>query len=298
MKKSFLLFFAFITMISIALVGCSSDDAGGNSNGDDNNSGGDESAQDTLIYGRGADATRLDPATVTDGESLKVTQQIMETLINFKPGTTELEPGLATDWEQKDDGETYVFELREGVKFQDGTDFNADAVVYNFERWQNGSDDDNFAYYPSMFGGFGDESVIEEVVATDDYTVEMHLGTPFAPFLKNLAMTPFAIGSPDAFEEKGDGFAKEPVGTGPFEFDQWEKDSKIVLKKNEDYWDEGKPKLNQVIFQVIPDNSSRLNALKSGEIDLMDGVNPSDVSGIEESDDLKTWNRPPLNLGY
>lgn len=292
MKKSLLFFIGAIVMVSIALVGCSSDS---DSSGSSGNSGGD-STQDTLIYGRGADATRLDPARVTDGESLKVTQQVMETLVNFKPGTTDLEPGLATDWEQKDDGKTYVFQLREDVKFQDGTDFNADAVVYNFERWQNGSSEDNFAYYPSMFGGFGDDSVIKDVEAVDDHTVEIHLKTPFAPFLKNLAMTPFAIGSPDALENGN--FEKEPVGTGPFAFDSWEKNSKIVLKKNEDYWNEGKPKLNQVIFQVIPDNASRLNALKNGEIDLMDGVNPSDVASIEKNDALTIWNRPPLNLGY
>lgn len=295
MRKSLLFFLGAIVMVSIALVGCSSDS---DASDGDSGSSDDDSTQDTLIYGRGADATRLDPARVTDGESLKVTQQVMETLVNFKPGTTELEPGLATDWEQKDDGKTYVFDLREDVKFQDGTDFDADAVVYNFDRWQNGSDEENFAYYPSMFGGFGDDSVIEDAEAVDDHTVEIHLRTPFAPFLKNLAMTPFAIGSPEAFDEMGEDFEKEPVGTGPFEFDSWEKNSKIVLQKNEDYWDEGKPKLNQVIFQVIPDNSSRLNALKNGEIDLMDGTNPSDVDSIEKNDELEVWNRPPLNLGY
>lgn len=299
MKKSFLLIFTFMTMISIALVGCGSDDSSGNGDNGDSN-GGDGDTQDTLIYGRGADATRLDPATVTDGESLKVTQQVMETLINFKPGTTELEEGLATDWEEKDEGKTYEFELREDVKFHDGTDFDADAVVYNFERWQEGDeDDDNFSYYPSMFGGFGDESAIKDVEATDDYTVEFHFDEPFSPFLKNLAMTPFAIASPEALEEEGsDEFEKHPVGTGPFEFDEWDKDNKIVLKKNEDYRDEDKPKLNEIIFRVIDDNSSRLNALKSGEIDLMDGTNPSDVESIEEEDGLEVYNRPPLSMAY
>src|SRR5699024_11624633 len=78
----------------------------------------------------------------------------------------------------------------------------------------------------------------------------------------------------------------------------WDKDNKIVLTKNEDYWDEGKPKLERVIFRVIDDNSARLNALKSGEIDLMDGTNPSDVESIEEDDDLEIYNRPPLSMAY
>lgn len=301
LKKIFTFALMMMLVLSFALAGCSSsDESSGNSGKDDGKSegGGGDSSQDTLIYGRGADATRLDPATVTDGESLKVTQQIYETLVNFKPGTTDLEPGLATKWEKKNDGKKYVFDLRKNVKFQDGTDFNADAVVFNFERWQNGSDDDNFAYYPSMFGGFGDESVIKEVKATDDNTVEFDLKTSFAPFLKNLAMTPFAIASPTAVKKEGDQFSKKPVGTGPFKLKEWDKNSKIVLEKNEDYWNSGHPKLSSVIFQVIPDNSSRLNALKNGEIDLMDGVNPTDVKSIESNDQLKVWNRPPLNLGY
>lgn len=302
MKKTLMLVVAAIMMVSIILSGCSSDKGGGSeksggtSGGSSSEGGG--SSQDTLIYGRGADATRLDPATVTDGESLKVTQQIFENLIKFKSGTTDLAPALATKWEKKNGGKTYLFHLRKGVKFQDGTDFNADAVVFNFKRWQNGSDKDNFAYYPSMFGGYGDKSVIKDVKAIDDNTVEFDLRNSFAPFLKNLAMTPFAIASPTAVKKEGKDFAKKPVGTGPFKFEKWDKNSKIVLKKNEDYWDKGKPKLNQVIFQVIPDNSSRLNALKNGEIDLMDGVNPSDVKGIKSNDQLKIVNRPPLNLGY
>lgn len=300
MKKIFSFALMVMMVFAFALAGCSSSDesSGGSDNGDGSSNGGgeSESSQDTLIYGRGADATRLDPATVTDGESLKVTQQIYETLVNFKPGTTELEPGLATEWESSDDGKMYTFTLREGVKFQDGTDFNADAVVFNFERWQNGSGDDNFAYYPSMFGGFGDDSVIKEVKAVDDNTVEFTLDTSFAPFLKNLAMTPFAIASPSAAKD-GD-LSKDPVGTGPFKLKDWDKDSKIVLEKNDDYWNDGHPKLSSVIFQVIPDNSSRLNALKNGEIDLMDGVNPSDVKTLKSDDQLKIWNRPPLNLGY
>src|SRR5699024_271591 len=165
MKRPFLYLMGALFMVTVALIGCSSDS-------NENDGSGDTSEQDTLIYGRGADATRLDPARVTDGESLKVTQQIMETLVNFTPGTTDLEPGLATEWDQSEDGKTYTFELRENVTFQDGSDFDADAVVYNFERWQNGSDEDNFAYYPSMFGGFGDDSVIEDVEAVDDHTVE------------------------------------------------------------------------------------------------------------------------------
>src|SRR5699024_10875594 len=118
MKKTLVFMFTLIAMVSLVLVGCSSDAGGDDKSG--GTDGGDSDAQDTLIYGRGADATRLDPATVTDGESLKVTQQVMETLIKFKPGTTELEPGLATDWSKKMMGKRMYSSCGKVSKFMTG----------------------------------------------------------------------------------------------------------------------------------------------------------------------------------
>src|SRR5699024_12394237 len=92
----------------------------------------------TLLFGRGSDSTSLDPSRTTEGETLKVTKNIVETIVEFEDGGTEIEPGLAHDWEVSDDGLTYTFELEEGVTFHDGTDFNAEAVVKNFERWASG----------------------------------------------------------------------------------------------------------------------------------------------------------------
>lgn len=281
---------AALTVLAVALAGCSGGE-GSKSSGN----------ADTLIFGRGADTTSLDPATVTDGESLRVTHNIYETLVSYKGQTTELEPGLAESWDVSEDGKTYTFHLRKGVKFQDGTDFNADAVVYNFNRWMNGKKSGKFAYYPSMFGGFkGDEGhIIESVEATDAQTVVFHLKRSSAPFLKNLAMPPFAIASPEAVEKAGDKYGTDDaVGTGPYVFDSWKKDDTITLKKNDDYWKKGYPKTDKIIFRVIPDNSARLNALKNGEIDLMDGLNPSDLDAIKGNKDLKTFTRPPMNVGY
>ena len=134
---------------------------------------------------------------------------LFETLVNFGEQDTTIQPGLAESWEPSDDGLTYTFKLREGVKFHDGTDFNADAVVVNFERWANG-DADMFPYYSSMFGGFKDDEghVIESVTAEGEHTVVFKLTRPQAPFLKNLAMNMFAIASPTAFEKYGDKFGE------------------------------------------------------------------------------------------
>lgn len=292
MRKLFVLALSVIFILSIALTGCSSSK---------DSSGSGSKKQTTLVYGRGADSTSLDPATVTDGESLKVTKNIYDTLVDYKGQTTDLEPSLAKSWDVSEDGLTYTFHLRDGVKFQDGTDFNAKAVVYNFDRWMNGKESGKFAYYPSMFGGFkGDKShIIESVTAKDDSTVEMKLKRPSAPFLKNLAMTPFAIASPTAIKKYGEDYGrKAAVGTGPFKLKDWKAKDTITLVKNDDYWKKDEPKLDRIIFKVIKDNTARLNALKDGEIDLMDGVNPSDVEDLKGSKDIETFYRPPMNVGY
>lgn len=220
MKRKIKWLLVSLLTLSMLLVGCN-----GNTNqeagGEEKPSNNSETKKDTLVFGRGGDSTSLDPITTTEGETFKVTENIFETLLEYGVQDTTLHPGLAESWEVSDDALTYTFKLRQGVKFHDGTDFNADAVVFNFNRWMNGNADD-FPYY-TMFGGFkGEEGhVINEVKALDEYTVEFTLNRPQAPFLKNLAMSPFGIASPTAVEEHGDNFRKNPVGTGPFKFVEW-----------------------------------------------------------------------------
>ncbi|MYL35212.1 ABC transporter substrate-binding protein [Pontibacillus yanchengensis] len=313
-KRFGLLALLFLLLLSVAVVGCSdkseedqeetttenSEDQTEDTNEEEMNTDNsdDTSMKDTLIYARGGDSTALDPITTTEGETFRVTENIFETLLNYEDTNTQLVPGLAKEWTVSDDGLTYTFTLEEGVMFHDGTDFNADAVVFNFERWMNG-DSEQFPYY-TMFGGFkGDEGhVIKEVKAVDEFTVEFSLNRPQAPFLKNLAMTPFGMASPDAVEKHGDKFTENPVGTGPFQFTEWKRNERIVLEKNANYRKEGLPKLNKVIYTVIPENSARLNALMTGEVDLIDGVNPSDVERIESDPNLQIMERPSMNVGY
>ena len=145
MKKFSFLFLSLIVVLSFTLAACSSGKSGSNSSG---------SSQSTLVFGRGADSTSLDPAVVTDGESFKVTKNIYDTIVGYKGQTTKVGPDLAKSWEITNGGKTYTFHLQSGIKFQDGTDFNAKAVVYNFNRWMNGKASGKFAYFGSMFGGF------------------------------------------------------------------------------------------------------------------------------------------------
>ncbi|WML43017.1 ABC transporter substrate-binding protein [Neobacillus sp. PS3-40] len=296
MTKTLKLLLISILAISMFLVGCgkTNESAGGKKA---TNTGG-ASKKDTLVFARGGDSTSLDPITTTEGETFKVTINIFENLLTYGEQDTTIHPGLAESYTVTPDGLTYTFKLRQGVKFHDGTDFNADAVVFNFDRWMNG-DADKFPYY-TMFGGYKKDEghVIKEVKAVDENTVQFVLKRPQAPFLKNLAMSPFGIASPTAVKKYGDKFRENPVGTGPFKFVEWKQNDRITLVKNPDYWQKDLPKLNKIIFRVIPENTARLNALANGEIDLMDGLNNSDEASVTSNDKLQVIKRPSMNVGY
>ena len=292
--KRFLLSILFIMLTGFFLGACSNDAAeSGGSAGESEEEGG------VFVFARGGDSVSLDPSEVTDNESTNVAQSILENLVTFEEAGTGIVPMLAEEWEESADGLTYTFHLQEGIKFHDGTDFNAEAVVFNFERWMNGSGD-KFPTYGSVFGGFiNDEShIIDSVKAIDESTIEFKLNTVKPTFLKELALTNFAISSPAAIEQHGEEYSSNPVGTGPFVFDEWVRNDRVVMNRNEDYWLEGYPKLDQVIIRAIPDNSARLNALISGEVDMIDGIDPENTQQIEDDDNLQLLERPALNIGY
>lgn len=265
------------------------------------------SGEQVLVFARGGDSESLDPGSTQDGESSRVTQQVLEGLLTFEENSFELEPALAHDWEVSDDGLSYTFYLEEGVTFHDGTDFNAEAVKVNFERWADPDheyafNDEGYVYsmYGTMFGGYqGDEGhVVEEINVVNDHEIEFVLNQPLGFFLQNMGMSYFGLTSPAALEEYGAEINENPVGTGPFEFVSWTRDDSIVLEKFDDYRVEDLPKLDRVIFEVIPDNSARLIALRSGEIDIMDGLNPDDAVGLEAEEGLELLTRTENNIGY
>lgn len=249
----------------------------------------------TLIWGRGNDSVTLDPAFAADGESNKVIINIFEGLVRYKDNTSDIEPALALSWENKSEGKEWVFHLRKGVKFHDGTDFNSESVVYSISR----QTDPAHPFYRKNFGAAGFVfQYIRKVESLDDYTVKITLEKPFAPFLSNLGMPDAApIASPEALKKWGDEFGKHPVGTGPFVFEEWIPGDRIILKKNTEYWD-NPPKLERLIFKSIPDNKNRLLALKTSAIHGMDGVDPNAVKEIEMEKNLKLIAAPGLNVGY
>jgi ABC-type transport system substrate-binding protein len=257
-------------------------------------------AEGTLVFGRGGDSVSLDPATCTDGESFNVTDHIYETLVRFRNGTTLIEPGLAESWDVRDNGLTYVFRLRSGVKFHDGSALNADAVVYNFLR----QIDENHPGY-KLSGPYpyassqGLTKLIDSVTRTDDQTVVFRIKKAHAPFLAKMALNAFAIVSPKALATHKQELARNPVGTGPFEFVRWEKNQKIVLRANRNYWGPA-PKIANLIFRAIPDNSTRVQEMMAGNLHVMDNPDPNSVEALKSrlGDKVRLEKMAGFNVGF
>lgn len=298
-KKALITLFGLMIAIFI-ISGCSANETTNSNEASDGDDAANEedTSSDTkrLVFGRGADSVQLDPSKVTDGESIYVTNQLFDTLVRYTEENTEVKPALATEWNTSEDGKTWTFQLRDDVTFHDGTDFTAEDVVFNFERWKTSAE---FIYYGYMFGATEDDmgGIIESVEASGDYEVTFTLSEANAPFLYTLAMPPFGIASPEAIEEYGDDFFKNPVGTGPFVFEEWINDDRITVTKNDDYFGEV-AKIDEVIFRVIPDNGARFMELQAGSIDLMNGMNPTDIETAESDDNLQVVRRPSMNVSY
>jgi len=269
-----------------------------------------EMGEETLIFAQSADAGTLDPALETSGNSLAPAYHIYEGLTDFEPGTTTPLPRLATAWEASEDGLEWTFTLREGVTFHDGTPFNADAVVFNFERWWDTDNPynlgaDQFIYWDYMFQGFkGDEnSVVAGIEKVDDMTVKLMLNRPNASLLNTLAMENFRFASPTAVMEQGETYGTaegRAVGTGPFMVEDWVKEDRLTLVRNDDYWGQ-MPSLKRIVYRVIPDTSAAFLALQAGDIDMLSlwaSPGPEDIAVAKEDPNLQVVYNPAFNVGY
>lgn len=284
---------------------------------EDGGDGGEASDVDsTFVFASSGDISGLDPAMANDGETFRVSRQIFEGLVGVEPGTADPAPGLAESWEQSEDGLSYTFQLKEGVTFHDGTDFNAEAVCFNFDRMNNftgvAASESLSYYWGKLMRGYADTgtSIYGGCEATSDTEVVLTLTQPFAGFIPALSLPSFAIQSPTALEEYNadevGGTAEapvlseyaqgHPVGTGPFKFESWSPGESVELSAYEDYWgDQGA--VQEVIFQVIGETTARRQALESGSIDGYDLVAPADLGALEDAG-FNLVNRDPFNILY
>ena len=276
----------------------------------------------TIIFAGAADPTYLDPGLVSDGESFRVTEQIFEGLVKLKPGTTTVVADLATAWKPSKDGKTWTFTLRKGVKFHDGTAFNAAAVCYNFNRWYNWSgpfqDGSATYYYQQAFFGFkkNENSTLSKPLyrscAARGNTAVIKLTRASGTFFNWLVLQPFSMQSPTALKKYGADQAtlqggtfkptgtyafEHPTGTGPYKFVSWTIGQKLELAKNTNYWGK-KAKLDRLIIRPISANTARLQALQTGEVNAYDLAAPQDVPSIQGNSSLKVIKRPAFNVAY
>lgn len=255
------------------------------------NEGSAPQASDTLIYAQGSEPRGLDPALVDDGESAKVMSNIYEGLLKYDKDSTKVLPSLAKSWDVSTDGLTYTFHLQEGVKFHDGTDFNAEAVKVNIDRQLPPQVTEDMAYASFVYGS------VKNVEVVDTNTVKINLTAPSTPLLNNLAMIMAApIVSPKALKDSNNNVNQAPVGTGPYKFVKWEKDQNIVLERNDNYWGT-KANIKNVIFKFIKDNSARVVALNNGEADIIDGIDATVVKQITDAGN-KIFQAPGMNINY
>jgi peptide/nickel transport system substrate-binding protein len=311
-KLRFLIPLAALTAATLTLIGYSS-------------AGGQEGfAKDTLVYAGSADPALLDPSLVSDGESIRVARQIFEGLVGAKLGGTQIVPSLATSWSVSKNHLAWAFKLRKGVKFSDGTPFNAAAVCFNFTRWYHFPAPLQSAslsyYWNTVFLGFAnpgpgnpgpDKSLYRGCKAHGQYSVSLILSRPSTSFLAAVGLPMFGIASPTAlkkydadagtvdatgvFHPTGTFATQHPIGTGPYMLQSWTVGSKLTLVRNPNYWGT-KAKLARIIIVPIGNGAARLQALQSGEVQAFDDVDPTQFGQITGK--FKLYKRPPFTVGY
>ncbi|WP_166241998.1 ABC transporter substrate-binding protein [Paenibacillus turpanensis] len=287
MKRIGALLVAAVLMGSSVLAGCTNDNAAGNTT--------DGVKEKSIVIGLEAEPTSLDAHQISDYNSSRAAMDLYDQLVQFKEESTEIEPDLAEKWDVSDDGLTYTFYLRKGVKFHDGTPVNAEAVKFSIDRQRDPKhpyhNTGTYAYAEFTF------SPIETIEAVDETTVKMKLKEPFAPFLGNMAMHAASVVSPAAVEKYGADFTKNPVGTGPYKFVSWNPGVEIVLEKNESYFKDA-PKIDKLVFKPITEAQTRLAELEAGTIDVIVNIPPDDLEALRANKSLQVIEQAGMHVWW
>ncbi len=245
-----------------------------------------------LVYARGTDSTTLDPAEILYGEDAKVTEQIYETLVTFGEDSTEIVPKLAKSWQHSADGKTWTIQWTGGIKFHDGTPFNAEAVVFTFRRLIRENDPHRPVKVP-----YGEVFAFIDKVEGSGESVTFTLKQPNATFLQVLALFCAAIVSPEAVRKHGKEFNQNPAGTGPYRLKEWRSREKIVLERFDGYWGK-KPSIERIIFLPVQSSQTAIEKLKNGEVHIVDHITLADVKTVETTPGLYVESETSLNVAY
>jgi peptide/nickel transport system substrate-binding protein len=253
-------------------------------------------AQGTLVVSIATDPTGFDPEAVQNNTSGFIMGVVHDSLVAYKSGTTEVGPSLAKSWDVSPDGLTYTFHLRTGVKFHDGSPFNAAEYIKTLDR-QLKKDDPNTIYNTGSVEGFEAFTFgsVASYSAVDNDTVQFKLKEPNASFLNSLAMVWNGVVSYDAAAKWGKDFRNHPVGTGPFVFREWKSRDQVVLDANPTYW-KSKPKLEHLVFKVMPDAQAALLALQRGETQMMGDVATQVVPALKADRNITLLTQPGLTV--
>jgi dipeptide transport system substrate-binding protein len=273
---------------------------------------GHASAAKTLVFCSEGSPEGFNPQFFTTGTTQDASSiPLFNRLVEFDMGTTNIVPGLAASWEVAADGLSYTFHLRKGVKFQGNAkfkpmrDFNADDVVFSYQRmadpkhpFHQTTPGTTYAYFEDM----GMNKIVDKLEKIDDHTVRFKLLHPEAAFLADLAMDFNSVQSAEyADKMKAAGTPevvdREPIGTGPFQFVSYQKDAVIRYKAFDLHWD-GRPKIDNLVYAITPDASVRFAKLKAGECQVMAYPKPADVALIKADPALKLLSKEGLNVGY
>ncbi len=268
-------------------------------------------AAKTLVYCSEGSPEGFDASLYTAGTTFDASANVMfDGLVNFKTGTTEVLPGVAESWTVSEDGKELTFKLRPGVKFHTTKgftptrDLNADDIIFSFNRQMDKED----PYYKAANGKFeyfnamDMASLIKDIVRVDDMTVKFILDHAEAPIIANMAMAFASIQSAEygaqlVKDNKIGDMNQKPVGTGPFQFVGYKKDSVIRYAKNTAYWGE-KAKIDNLVFSITTDASVRYQKMKAGECHVMPFPNPADVAEIRKAEGITLMQQEGLNVGY
>ncbi|MFJ3057479.1 ABC transporter substrate-binding protein [Herbaspirillum sp. NPDC087042] len=238
----------------------------------------------TLNISLDADPGKLDPTQSSMLNERIVYQSIFDKLVDLD-GEGKIIPMLAERWTVSDDQKTYTLFLRKGIKFQDGTPFDAKAVEFNLLRGQEKT---------SLRRN--ELKYISKITVVDDYTVKLDLSTPFAPFMSILTDRAGMMSSPAAVKKYGDDYVNHPVGTGPFLYKGRLKGATITLEKNPNYWRAGLPKVDEVVYKIMPDVNVAFNNLRSGQVDITNRFPYKEITHIAANANYTVLNKPSLGF--